>query len=307
MKIVFFGTPDNVIPVLNVLHKTFSSVDGSCIKAVVTQPPQPTGRQKINTFSAVDNWAYKKSIPRLYTPQDVLREKVPADIAILAAYGAIIPNDVINYFPYGILNVHPSLLPKLRGASPVQSTLTIGEDCGVTIIKLDEKMDHGPIVTQFKDTLEENDTLATLRVRLFEKSAEVIKTLLPAYIKGKVNLKPQDHELATFTRLIKRDDGFVDWKFLKSAITGEPTDYVWDIPYIKNYQIKPTPINIDRFVRALTPWPGAWTKLEIGKTGKRLKILEVKAHNDNLEIITVQLEGKNPVSWKQFLEVYKVV
>ncbi len=257
MKIIFFGTPDYVIPILDKLHKYHEIV------AVVTQSPKPVGRDKIITYSAVDSWAFKKHIPRNFDYVDLPE----ADMGVCASFGMIIPKVVINNFKFGILNIHPSLLPEFRGASPIQATIIAGSDPAISIIKMDEKMDHGPILTQFKEDILENDTNETLRKRLFEKSAEVLIEMIPAYIEGKIKLKPQDESKATYTKIIIKQDGFVDL-------------------------IKDDSIIIERKHRAYIPWPGIWTLVN----GKRLKILEFKN-----EPVTVQLEGKKPISYKQFV------
>jgi len=263
VKIIFFGTPDYVIPVLEKLHKYHEIV------AVVTQSPKPVGREKVLTYSAVDKWAFKKHIPRNFDYVDLPE----GDLGVCASFGMIIPEKVLNHFKFGILNIHPSLLPNFRGSSPIQSTLITGTNpTGVSIIKMDEKMDHGPVLTQFKEDVLENDTNETLRARLFKKSADVLIEMIPAYIDGKIKLKPQDQSKATLTKIISRQDGFVDLD-------------------------KNDPIIIERKFRAYTPWPGIWTLVN----GKRLKILEFKN-----EPITVQLEGKKPISYKQFISSYSL-
>ncbi|MEK7188684.1 MAG: methionyl-tRNA formyltransferase, partial [Patescibacteria group bacterium] len=136
MRVIFFGTPDYVLPIVNSL---------SGIVAVVTQPPKPSGREKMIIRSPIDNWAFKHQIPVFYDALEAI-SKVNPGLGILAAYGKIIPEPVINFFPKGILNVHPSLLPKFRGASPIQAAIVSGEkETGATIIKLDSQIDHGPV------------------------------------------------------------------------------------------------------------------------------------------------------------------
>src|SRR3972149_4127019 len=154
MKIVFFGTPEYVLPVLEELHKKIKRKIGSPIVGVVTQSPKPAGREKKITFSPVDAWAHKRKIPIYYKLSDLLGKRIVADLGVLAAYGEIIPEAVIKNFKYGIINLHPSLLPKFRGASPVQAAIVSGKPVtGVTVIKLDAKLDHGPIVSQFKEEI----------------------------------------------------------------------------------------------------------------------------------------------------------
>lgn len=306
IKIVFFGTPEYTLPIVSTLHKHFRSQSNpNPISAVVTQPPRPTGRKKIITHSAVDHWAHKKKIRKFYDPQEIFKNKIEANIAVLAAYGQIIPKEVLSYFPHGILNVHPSLLPHFRGASPVQATITTNHPVGATIIKLDEKMDHGPIVARFKDELLPDDTTNSLRTRLFERSAEVLKTLIPAYMSGKVTIKKQDHENATFTTLLKKDHGFIDWNLLKSAMEGNETKDVLRIPFVKDFNFLPNAENIERLSRALNPWPGLWTllpeeddALQPHALGKRMKIHSMSYRNNHLLLQVVQLEGKEETEWE---------
>ena len=274
MKIIFFGTPEYVLPVLTALDKVYEVV------CVVTQKPKEVGRKKFITRSAVDNWAYKHKIPVLYDFEKI----PPADLGVVAAYGKIIPESIIHNLKFGILNVHPSLLPKYRGASPVQAAiLSKDSETGVSIIKMDEEIDHGPIVSQFREDILSDDTTGTLGARLFQRSADVLVALIKPYLEGKIKPRLQNHKEATFTHLIKKQDGFIDLK-------------------------KTSPQEAERFIRAMQPWPGAWTqiKLERDKVTKLLRLKILKAHLQENELILdeVQLEGKNPVSWKQFKEAY---
>lgn len=292
MKIVFFGTPDYVLPILMAVHKKFVTGPGkSPIVAVVTASPKPVGRKQIPGYSPVDKWAHEHKIPIFYSANDLLEAHLDTELGVLASYGEIIKKEVINLFPQGILVIHPSLLPKYRGASPVPMALKNGDiQTGVTIFRMDEKMDHGPIVTQFKEDIDPAETSDVLRNRLFKKSAEVLVETLKPYIKGKIRLRPQDHEEATYTKMLTKQDGFIDLK-------------------------RTDPVSAYNFVRAMHPWPGAWTYIETTDHGsqtivkKRLKIL--KAHTvvsspSALELVLdeVQLEGKDPVSYRQFKEAY---
>jgi methionyl-tRNA formyltransferase len=318
MRIIFFGTPEYVLPILNLLHKSFKTKSKeSPIVAVVTQKPKTAGRKKIPTYSVVDKWAYNKKIPVFYGCQKLIKKAVTADIGILAAYHEFIPSLLLNYFAHGILNIHPSLLPKYRSSSPVQAAIISGDlETGVTIIKLDDKLDHGPIVSQFKEGILPVDTTETLRNRLFAKSAEVLVTLIPAYLQGKITMRGQNHKKATHANMIKKEDAFIPPKYLKLTLEGKSLKGKWKIPFIKDFAIHPTPTTIHNFIRAMQPWPVAWTKVKLGseQVTKRLKIL--KAHTEKSSAINhqpsiiklvldeVQLEGKNPVTWKQFKQGY---
>lgn len=285
MKIVFFGTPDFAIPVLESLHKEYNSGRERNLIAVVTQEPKPAGRDKFVTRSAVDNWAYKHKIPIVFDFDDIPE----ADLAVVAAYGKIIPENVIKKFSKGVLNIHPSLLPKYRGASPIQAAIAAGDDeTGVTIIQMDEKMDHGPIISAFKEDILPTDTNEVLRNRLFERSSQFLIDLIPSYLSGKIKLKPQDHDSATFTKLVVKKDAFIESKELESAIKGD----------------EKLSKKIDCLVRAMTPWPIAWTTVKIADETRRLKILKAHLENKKLVLDEVQLEGKNSVTWKQFTDGY---
>jgi methionyl-tRNA formyltransferase len=300
MKIVFFGTPDYVLPVLQKLYKTYGAgKDGLC--AVVTQPPKEAGRKKFIERSAVDNWGYRHKLPVIYS-----LDQIPeADFAVVAAYGKIIPDTVIRKFGNGILNIHPSLLPKYRGASPIQAAIAAGEtQIGVSIIKMDEQMDHGPIVTQFKDEITKEDTNESLRTRLFERSAQVLVDLMPNYLAKKINLKEQDHTKATFTKLLNKESGYISSGALKEALEGGTLEGGLEVSFVKDLKIDATGPSVFNFLRSITPWPGGWTQVQIGENKLRLKILQAHLEDEKLILDEVQLEGKNPVSWKQFKEGY---
>lgn len=285
MKVIFFGTPYYVLPVLTAIHKKFVTGPGvSPIVAVVTQSPKPTGRRQILAYSPIDKWAHEHKIPIFYSSQDLLKENIEADFGILASYGEIIPRDVINFFPKGILVIHPSLLPVYRGASPVTEAIKNGDGkTGVTIFKMDSKIDHGPIVSQFKEDILPTDTTETLRNRLFERSAQVLIELIDPLLKSKITPRVQDDSLATFTNTLKKADGFID-------------------------MAKTDPEAAERVIRAMSPWPGAWTFVRLSKADtqtKRIKLLKAHIGDEELILDEVQLEGKEPVTWKQFQEGYK--
>lgn len=205
-----------------------------------------------------------------------------AEVGIIASYGKILPSGIIILPKQGILNIHPSLLPKYRGSSPVQTAILNGDtQTGVTIFKIDNQIDHGPIVSQFKIDIFPEDTTESLYIRLFKAGVVVLKTILPAYLEGQIELCEQNHSQATYTKKFTREDGRIDWQ-------------------------KP-PADLERFIRAMTPWPGAWTLLRstsFAGQAKRLKILKAHLENKKLILDQVQLEGKKPVSYQQFREGY---
>lgn len=198
-------------------------------------------------------------------------------IGVVAYYGAIIPQEIIDLFPKGILNIHPSLLPKYRGPSPVASAILNGDETtGVTIFRIDEEMDHGPILAQEQLPVYSNDTRDTLLTRLFSAGAELLTGILPDYLSGQLTPTPQNHAQATYTKMITKEDGRIDWNA--------------------------SDVEIERQIRALTPWPGTWAKIN----GKRVLVNRAHLNTDGELIIDeFQVAGKTTVkgSWgkEQFL------
>lgn len=273
-KIIFFGTPDYVIPVPRALKKA-----GHEIVAVVTQPPKPVGRNKVITPSPVSSWAEKNKI-KILTDNTPLRRSVffKAEVGVVAAYGQIIPKVVLDIFPKGILNIHPSLLPKYRGASPIQAAIFYGDKkTGVTIIKMDEKVDHGPIIGQEKIVISDSDSFETLRMTAFELGSKMLVDVLSSYLRGKIKTVAQDHNKATYT-----------WKISETK----------DKAYF-NLAHPPSPEVLDRMSRAFYPWPTAWTIWSFGsaqdKNGKIVKFLPGGK---------IQMEGKKPVDFATFKRGY---
>lgn len=301
MRIIFFGTPEYVIPILEALHKHYDTPREKQLIAVVTQEPKAVGREKKVTRSAVDNWAYKHKLDIIFDLNDI----PGADLGVVAAYGRIIPKFVIDKFSKGILNIHPSLLPKYRGASPIQAALAAGDTTtGVTIIKMDHLMDHGAILSSFKEDISPSDTNESLRKRLFDRSAQFLIDLLPAFLDGKIKPKEQNHKLATYTKLISKQDGFIEPEIIAGAIEGKNLNLTMPISFIKDYKVPANAESVYNLYRATMPWPGIWTYIDLSGIKTRLKILKAHLEDKTLVLDEVQLEGKNPISWEQFREGY---
>ncbi len=178
-------------------------------------------------------------------PDELL--KVKADFGLLAAFGRILPVELLNLFSLGIVNVHPSLLPLYRGASPIQSALMAGElETGVSLIKLDEEVDHGPILAQQKIVIDNKNTSPELEKILANTTIEMLAKIIPEYLAGQAQLKEQVHEQATFTKLISKSDGQADF----------------NLPAI----------NLNNKRRAFTPWPGLWTTWQ----GRIIKLIDTE-------------------------------
>lgn len=269
LKIVFFGTPDFVTPILRTLDAHFNLV------GVVTTPDTIQGRKKLLTPTPVKQYVLDHTLPiPVFTPENLDNKtleqltKLSPDLFVVAAYGKIIPQSFLDIPQYGSLNVHPSLLPKYRGPSPIQTTILNGDEkIGVTIIKMDEQVDHGPILAQWEMPVNAEDTFASLHSVLFEKAGSELPSLIPSFVDGTIVPRAQDENKATYCARITRESGYV----------------ALDRP--------PTPEVLDRMIRAYYPWPTAWTRMN----GKIVKFLPEKK---------LQMEGKKPVSLKEFLNGY---
>lgn len=202
-----------------------------------------------------------------------LLKEVKAEVGVVANFGHIISKDVLDFFPKGIVNIHPSLLPKYRGPTPVQTAILNGDKTtGVSIIKIDEKVDHGPILAQKEVEILNNETSQDLLKRLFKIGAEMLPDTLSKYIKSQITLSPQDDTQATFTQTFTKESGFLT--------LGNP----------------PEKEKLEMMIKAFYPWPGVWFRTEIN--GKRVSVKLLPEEH-------VQVEGKNPMSFKDFRNGYK--
>jgi methionyl-tRNA formyltransferase len=235
------------------------------------------------------------------------------DLVLLFAFGQIIPKDLLNAPKLGFWNIHPSLLPKYRGPSPIAYPLILGEkETGVTIIKMDEKIDHGPIIAQEKLKIEDTDRRPDLEKKLTDLGFVMFKKLI-------INTRPpmnrfieQQHTKATYTRLLRKDDGFIPLTTLKKALSGQPLTKK-DLPTIIKSYYQKNNLAIKQFgnlaiynlFRGLYPWPGIWTILP---NGKRLKIIDMKFEtpSSKIQLTKVQLEGKREVDFETFNQAYQV-
>lgn len=291
ISLVYFGTHDFSATILETLIKS-GLFD---IKLVITQPDRPVGRKKEIQASSVKLIAQKYNL-KIDQPETLKNYtlEVAADLNITCQYGLIIPKTILETALRGSINVHTSLLPKYRGASPIQSALINGEtETGITIMLMDEKMDHGDILRQLKISIAEDDTYETLSNKLLMMAPKLLIETINEYIDGKIIPQIQKHEEATFCKEFTRDDGQID-----------PT---------KNAQ------QIYNLYRGLTPWPGIWTQWH----DKRLKFLEIKLSSESvspgelvarsekilfgggdglaIEISKLQMEGKKPMNTKEFI------
>ncbi len=264
MKYVFFGTADFSAIVLEKLI-----LAGMPPAFIICNPDRPVGRKKIFTPPPVKIIASRNRI-EVRQPETLDGEVLGSgwDFFVVASYARILPPEVLSIPKLGVIGVHPSLLPKYRGSSPIQTAILAGdEEFGVTLYLLDEKIDHGSILAS---SIIKNQKSAIRYADLLKKLAEVGGNLLietiPSFMKGEVKPMPQDESQATYTRKFRVEDGYVDLE-------------------------KDAPAEIERKVRALNPEPGVWTI----QNGRRMKILEADVAGDKLQLKKIQFEGKKPV------------
>lgn len=235
MRVVFFGAPDYALPTLRLLLLT----PGIEVVAAVTQPDRPRGRSGTPLPTPVATLAREAGIETL-TPERIRRDTTERllalrpDVGVLAASGHILPTHLLDAFPHGVLNVHASLLPRHRGASPVAASILAGdEETGASIMVVVRELDAGPVVGTVTTRIGPLDTTGTLTARIAELGALRMVELLPPWVAGRLEAQPQDDELATYAPRLTKQDGALDW--------SESADALW------------------RRVRAFEPWPLATT------------------------------------------------
>ena len=303
MRLLFMGTPSFAVPVLDTLVRR-----GHDIAGVYTLPDKPAGSGRMLCQPPVKEYAVKRGL-RVFQPgtlknaehQREIRALDPEAI-VVAAYGRLLPKEVLDVPPLGCMNVHPSLLPRHRGPSPVAAAILEGDErTGVTIMLMDEDMDTGPVLAQQEGSIENEDDAQSLTARLFDEGAHLLAETLPLWAEGAIRPTPQDESRATVSRKLTKEDGLLDWR--KSAVR------LW------------------REVRAYHPWPGSHTFWR----GRRLKVaaaspcsevvsaehgmvvalsdgsLGVATRQGVLATTRLQLEGRNVQSGAEFLRGYSAI
>jgi methionyl-tRNA formyltransferase len=238
MSIVFVGTPEFAVPSLRRL-----AAAGHHIAAVITQPDRAAGRGRRPSQPPVKIAAQELGLEVLQPPSlrepEALRQvtALTPEVIVAVAYGQILRQSFLDIAPRGVLNLHPSLLPKYRGASPIPAAILAGEKVtGVSVMLMDAGMDSGPILAQEEYPILDTDTAAALSQRLSEAGADLLAETLPAWLAGEIPPRPQDASQATVTKLLTKEDGLIDWSRAATEI--------W------------------RQVRAFNPWPAAHTHLD---------------------------------------------
>jgi len=302
MKVLFMGTPDFAVSTLNEIVSAGHEVIG-----VVTQPDKVKGRGGKVGFPEVKEVALKLNLP-VYQPVKVkepefivkVRELKP-EVIVVAAFGQILPKEILDIPPYGCINVHASLLPKYRGAAPIQAAIINGEkETGVTIMHMDVGLDTGDIILQEKIPISEDETGGSLHDKLASLGAKLLVRALEQLKNGTALRIPQDNSQATYAKMLDKEMGNIDFT--------KPAQY------------------IERLIRGLNPWPSAYTKLngktlklwkagvkEMASAAKPGEVVEVNKDSivvmtgkDALVIYELQLEGKKRLPAEEFLRGYRI-
>lgn len=306
LSLAYFGSPDFSADFLEklIIDTTINQLIE--VKLVITQPDQKVGRKQILTPTPVKMIAekYKKSedtkffallglgVPTVSKNFGI--ELKDIDLALVYAYGDLIQKELLSLPKYGFWNIHPSLLPKYRGPSPIATPLINGDKkTGVTIIKMDEEIDHGPIIAQESLTIGKDDKRPDLEKKLTDLGFKMFKKTVTRLTGSRVNglkTKEQNHKEAIYTKKLEKIDGFIEFNKLKNLFQ-----------LTTNHQSLITLYNL---FRGLTPWPGLWTILP---NGKRLKITDMSLSTSHQQLITkVQLEGKTEVDFPTFNKAYNI-
>ncbi len=297
MSIVFMGTPEFATPTLR--HLVLNDYQ---VTAVYTRPDRLAGRGRGLASSPVKRLAASLALPVVQPAglkeADAVAElaSFKPDVIVVAAFGQILPEAVLRLPRYGCLNIHPSLLPRHRGAAPVAAAILAGDSfTGVSIMLMDEGLDTGPVVSVAQVAISDRDSTGSLTLKLSLIAAHLLQDMLPDWVRGKIIPRPQDEAGATYSTTITKEDGAIDWH--------QPAVAIW------------------RRVRAFHPWPGCYTKWR----GKLLKIIEaeplsqeadavtglvvalpgaglgVSTGDGVLRLLAVQLEGKRVMTADEFL------
>jgi methionyl-tRNA formyltransferase len=296
MRIIFLGTPEFAVPTLDAIVSA-----GHQVSLAVTQPDRPKGRKQELIPSPVKAAAQRHGIPlyqpeRIRHPESLARlQELQPDVMVVVGYGQIIPQSIIDFAPLGIVNVHASLLPELRGAAPIQWSIARGfKSTGVTTMRIDAGLDTGDILLQWETPIGPDETAPELSARLAEAGADLLVRTLADLCAGAVQPRPQDNSLATYAPILKKEDGRIDW--------SNPAQRIHDL------------------IRGFQPWPGAQTSfrsqslhlwrsrlvpkrtidLPPGALIQTQGVFAVAGDGAVLELLEVQLEGRKKMPAEVF-------
>jgi methionyl-tRNA formyltransferase len=281
MRYVFFGTPRFAAIVLEKLI-----AGGESPIAIVCNPDKPVGRKKIitppPTKQVILGAGSSNAEIRIYQPAKIDEEflgqlrSLKADFFVVAAYAKILPDSLLSIPPLGVIGTHPSILPKFRGASPIQSVIIEGEEkTGVTLYLMDKEVDHGPVIVRSLEIAVDSKGYLELEEELAELAGDLLVHSLPRFARAEIIPEKQIESEATFTKKIKTEDSYIEPTDLSSAEGGKDPERAEKIL---------------RKILGMNPEPGTYTLRE----GKRIKLLGAKIVDSHLKLTTIQEEGKKP-------------
>jgi methionyl-tRNA formyltransferase len=305
-RIAFLGTPEFAVAPLEALFRAKYAILG-----VITAPDKPVGRKQVLTPPAVKITAQKMGLT-VYQPEskaellEILKNLRP-DLCVVTAFGMIFPKEALEIPQYGFINIHASLLPRWRGPSPIQAAIINGDEkTGVTIMLINEKMDEGPTLANAELRIQNSElTAGELSKKLSDLGAKLLIEVLPKYLKGEIKPQKQNNAQATYCKIIRKEDGRIDW--------SKPAEY------------------IERQVKAYHPWPTAYAELRMKNKELRIlkiikagisgenkhkigeiflnqnKKLAVKCGKGSLILEIIQPEGKKPMSGEEFLRGHREI
>ena len=310
--ITIAGTPETSVLVAQTLQDA-----GHSIAQVLCPFPKPVGRKKLLTASLLEQWAQANNISCVHVDKELLQDEeglksrlTPSEYLISADFGYLIPGWLLEWPSIAAINLHPSLLPRWRGATPVPMTILHDEtQSGIAIIEMLPRFDTGPVITIEPFLIEDQDTTPDVLLRAFALGASRSLSLLPQRAMGAVQSIPQPKSSPTpYARKFTKDDGFIPRELLIEALSLSRQDSVQKTaseqtnedlskrvlssspPLLEEFGIPSTPRALHNMIRALFPWPGVWT---LSNTGKRVRILRSAISTDGLKIHTAQVEGKS--------------
>lgn len=315
LRIIYMGTPQFAVPALAALVRGAAPglvlPDGYEIGAVITRPDKPSGRNQDVVFSPVKQAALAHGLA-VWQPGSFKKAEnqealaaYRADLLIVAAFGQILPQAVLDLPRYGTLNIHASLLPKYRGSSPISEAILQGDPVtGVTIMLLDAGIDTGAMLLTRSLPLTEDETTASLTPKLADLGASALLEVLPRWVQGQITPQPQDHAQASHTHMLKKEHGRIDWSQpaevlarAARAYTPWPTAYTtWRGKFLKILSAHPSSSQVEQ--------PGKVALTSIAIAGTTQKVLSIATGQGSLLVERVQLEGKKAMSVDEFVRGY---
>lgn len=307
-NIAFFGEDHNSQIILKKLIRYCKNSSKYTLSLIITTRPKPKGRKRIEESNPIEKIANRHNINiHYYSPKHDEMSKLidtinsrKIKLAILTSFGHILPPILLRAFSRGIINLHPSLLPQYRGATPVQHALALGDTTtGVTLFTLDKDIDKGTILAQKDHKISENDTYTSLSRKLFDLGASLLEQVLDNTVMP-LKLNKYPHQNIVFTKTLKRKDGYIKWTTLLALLNNENTIFTKN-QFLNLYLVRNSTYSgaLRSLIQALNPWPGVWTDADTKKGLIRIKLTQIDPQ------LMVHLANKpKPITWSEFSNNY---